>query len=82
MIDYSRYYRAYSVTGACINNYYNTIYVTTGSTFDAALSNTTNIPLRTDYTANYIGSLEYYSGDTSVFTVNKTTGVITPRRRG
>ena len=68
----------YSVTGACINNYYNTIFVTTGSTFNAALSYTTNIPLRTDYTANYIGSLEYYSGDTSVFTVNKTTGVITP----
>lgn len=68
----------YSVTGACINNYYNTIFVTTGSTFNAALSNTTNIPLRTDYTANYIGSLEYYSGDTSVFTVDKTTGVITP----
>lgn len=68
----------YSVTGACINNYYNTIFVTTGSTYNAALSNTTNIPLRTDYTANFIGSLEYYSGDTSVFTVNKTTGVITP----
>ena len=68
----------HSVTGACINNYYNTIFVTTGSTFNAALSNTTNIPLRTDYAANYIGSLEYYSGDTSVFTVGKTTGVITP----
>lgn len=68
----------YSVTGACINNYYNTIFVTTGSNFNAALSNTTNIPLRTDYTANYIGSLEYYSGDTSVFTVDKTSGVITP----
>lgn len=70
----------YSVYGACINNFYNTIYVTagTGNTFDAALSNTTNIPLRNGYTANYIGSLEYYSGDTNVFTVNKTTGVITP----
>lgn len=68
----------YNVDGACINNYYNTIFVTTGSTFNAALSNTTNIPLRTDYVANYIGSLEYYSGDTSVFTVDKTSGVITP----
>lgn len=68
----------YSVDGACINNCYNTIFVTTGSTFDAALSNTTNIPLRSGYTANYIGSLEYYSGDTNVFTVDKTTGVITP----
>ena len=68
----------YSVDGACINNYYNTIFVTTGSNFDATLSNTTNIPLRTDYSANYIGSLEYYSGDTSVFTVDKTSGVITP----
>ncbi|WP_407386281.1 hypothetical protein [Ruminococcus sp.] len=68
-----------NITGNCINHYYKDIFVATGNTFDAALSNTTNIPLRTDYTTNYIGgSLEYYSGDTSVFTVNKTTGVITP----
>ena len=71
-----------SVNGACINNYYNTIFVTTGSTYDASLDTTANIPLRTDYTANYIGSLEYYSGDTSVFTVNKTTGEITPVAAG
>ncbi|GEM_PF-2451071 len=72
----------YSVTGNCINHYYDTIYVAVGNTFDAALSNTTNIPLRDDYTANYIGTLEYYSGDTNVFTVNKTTGVITPKGAG
>ena len=69
----------YSVTGNCINHYYKDIFVATGNTFDAALSNTTNISLRTGYSANYIGgSLEYYSGNTSDFTVNKTTGVITP----
>lgn len=68
----------YPVTGNCINHYYDTIYVAVGNTFNANLSNTTNIPLRDGYTANYIGTLEYYSGDTNVFTVNKTTGVITP----
>lgn len=68
------------ITGNCINHYYKDIFVAYGNTFDAALSNTTNIPLRTDYTTNYIGgSLEYYSGDTSVFTVDKTSGVITPK---
>lgn len=78
----------YSVTGACINNYYNTIFVTTGSNFDATLSNTTNIPLRTDYTANYIGSLEYYSSDDSVFKIyndssnGHTKGVIYPQGAG
>lgn len=72
----------YSVNGNCINHYYDTIYVAVGNTFDADLSNTTNIPLRDDYTANYIGTLEYYSGDTNVFTVNKTTGVITPVAAG
>lgn len=73
----------YSVTGNCINHYYDTIYVAVGNTFDAALSNTTNIPLRDGYTANYTGgSLEYYSSNTSVFTVEKTTGVITPVAAG
>lgn len=78
----------YSVTGACINNYYNTIFVTTGSNFDATLSNTTNIPLRTGYTANYIGSLEYYSSDDSVFKIyndssnGHTKGVIYPQGAG
>ena len=67
----------YSVNGACINKYYNTIFVTAGSTYNASLAATANIPLRTDYTANYIGTLHYYSGDTSVFTVNESTGVIT-----
>lgn len=78
----------YSVTGACINNYYNTIFVTTGSNFDATLSNTTNIPLRIGYTANYIGSLEYYSSDDSVFKIyndssnGHTKGVIYPQGAG
>ena len=69
----------YSVNGACINNYYNTIFVTTGSTYNASLSLTNQIPSRgDDYSANYIGSLKYYSDNTSVFTVGETTGVITP----
>ena len=78
----------HSVTGACINNYYNTIFVTTGSNFDATLSNTTNIPLRIGYTANYIGSLEYYSSDDSVFKIyndssnGHTKGVIYPQGAG
>lgn len=58
----------YSVTGNCINSYYSNIFVATGNTFNAALS-----------AGEYIGgSIEYYSGNTSVFTVNQTTGVITP----
>lgn len=69
----------YTVTGNCINHYYRDIFVAYGNTFDAALSNTTNIPTRTGYSANYIGTLKYYSGDTSVFTVNENTGVITPK---
>ena len=69
----------YSVTGNCINHYYKDIFVAYGNTFNAALSNTTIIPTRTGYSANYIGTLKYYSGDTNVFTVNETTGVITPK---
>lgn len=72
----------YNVNGACINHYYDTIFVTTGSQFNASLSNTTNIPARDGYSANSIGTLEYYSGNTDVFTVNKTTGVITPVAAG
>lgn len=68
-----------SVDGACINHYYSSIFVKTGSTYDARLNNTNKIPTRDGYTANYIGgTLEYYSGNTNVFTVNKTSGVITP----
>lgn len=71
----------YSVTGNCINHYYKDIFVAYGNTFNAALSNTdsNHIPTRTGYSANYIGTLKYYSGDTNVFTVNETTGVITPK---
>ena len=72
----------YDVNGACINHYYSSIFVKTGSTFNASLSNTNNIPTRDGYSANYIGTLKYYSGDTSVFTVNETTGVITPVAAG
>ncbi len=68
----------YSVVGACINNYYDTIFVTTGSTYNANLGNTTNIPTRSGYSANFIGTLRFYSGDQSVFTVDEISGVITP----
>ncbi|WP_316631619.1 hypothetical protein [uncultured Ruminococcus sp.] len=67
-----------SVDGACINHFYSSIFVKTGSTYNAGLDQTTKIPTREGYTSNYIGTLEYYSGDTNVFTVDKTTGVITP----
>lgn len=68
------------ITGNCINHYYKDIFVATGNTFDAALSNTdsNHIPTRTGYSANYIGTLKYYSGNDSVFTVDEDTGVITP----
>ena len=71
----------YTVTGNCINHYYKDIFVAYGNTFDAALSNTdsNHIPTRTGYSANYIGTLKYYSGDTNVFTVDEDTGVITPK---
>lgn len=61
----------YSVDGACINSYYSTITVQKGSTFNAKLTS-----------GEYIGSLKYYSGDQSIFTVNETTGVITPKAAG
>lgn len=67
------------ITGNCINHYYRDIFVAYGNLFNAALNNTTNIPTRTGYSANYIGTLKYYSGDTSVFTVDENTGVITPK---
>ncbi len=81
----------YTVTGNSINHYYDSIFVATGNgnTFDASLS---NLSLRTDtykigtstyqYDANYIGTLKYYSGNTSVFTVDVDTGVITPQGAG
>lgn len=67
----------FNVNGACINHYYNNIFVAVGNTYDASLGNTTNIPTRNGYSANHIGTLKYYSGNTSVFTVNENTGVIT-----
>lgn len=70
----------HSVNGACINHYYKDVFVATGNnnTFDARLSYTTNIPTRPDYSANYIGTLKYYSGNTNIFTVGENTGIITP----
>ena len=68
----------YNADGACINHYYSSIFVKTGSTYDARLNQTAKIPTREGYSSNYIGSLEYYSGDETVFTVGKTSGVITP----
>lgn len=69
------------ITGNSINHYYKDIFVAYGNTFNAALSNTdsNHIPTRTGYSANYTGTLKYYSGDTNVFTVNENTGVITPK---
>lgn len=56
----------YSADGACINTYYSTISLAKNNTFDATLDK-----------GEYIGDhLEYYSGDDSVFTVNKTSGQI------
>lgn len=63
-----------NVQGACINKYYNTIFVATGNTFNAALSNTTNIPTRSGYSANYIGTLKYYSSDENVFEIVDQNG--------
>jgi len=71
-----------NVNGACINNYYSSIFVWKNGTYDASLSNTNKIPNREDYSANYIGSLEYYSGNTDVFTVDKTSGTITAVNEG
>ena len=68
----------HGVDGACINHFYSSIFVKTGSIYNAGLDQTTKIPTREGYSSNYIGTLEYYSGDTSVFTVDKNTGVITP----
>lgn len=55
------------IIGNCINSYYSNIFVATGNTFNAALSS-----------GEYIGTLKYYSGNTSVFTVNENSGEITP----
>ena len=61
----------YDVHGACINTYYSTISVATGNTFNAKLTS-----------SEAIGNIRYESGDRSVFTVNETTGVITPVAAG
>lgn len=61
----------YTVTGNCINTYYEKIFVAIGNTFNAKLSS-----------GEYIGTLKFYSSNTSIFTVNETTGVITPVAAG
>ena len=66
----------YSVTGNCINSYYSNIFVATGNTFDARLAS-----------GEYIGDLEYYSGNESVFKVyndnnGHTKGYIYPQGAG
>lgn len=60
-----------NITGNCINTYYDTIFVAYGNTFNAALSS-----------GEYIGTLRYYSSNENVFTVNETSGVITPVAAG
>ena len=61
-----------AVDGACINTYYDKIFVGTAS-FNAQLAST-------EYSSN--GTVKYYSSDTGIFTVNETTGVITPVASG
>ena len=61
--------QAYDVTGACFLSYYSDFFVAAGNTFDASLT--------AGAANNYVGSgAWYYSSDTSVFTVNETTGVV------
>lgn len=63
-----------SVTGAYIANYYSTINIPVGSTFNAALNSSTD----------YAGNIEYYhdASNSSIFTADKDTGVITARAVG
>lgn len=60
------------VTGANITTSYGSIIVPLNGTFTSTLES------GTDYT----GTMEYYSGDDTVFTVNKDTGVISPQKVG
>lgn len=57
------------ITGYNFKNYYNSIEISIDTTFSAALKK------GVDYEG---GSIEYYSGKESIFTVDKTTGLITP----
>lgn len=57
----------YNSPGVGVNQFYSSISVAVGNTYNAALQS-----------GSYIGgSVEYYSSDSNVFTVNKTTGVVT-----
>lgn len=60
------------VTGAYIANYYSTINIPVGSTFNAALNSSTD----------YAGNRNYYDDKSGVFTVNETTGVIEAKKVG
>lgn len=61
------------VTGYNFINHYKTIEVGLNNTFNAGLK------IGTDFIG---GSIEYYSGKTSIFTVDQDTGVITPVSAG
>lgn len=63
-----------SVTGAYIANYFSTINIPVGSKFNAALNSSTD----------YVGNIEYYhdASNSSIFTADKDTGVITARAVG
>lgn len=62
------------VTGAYIANYYSTINIPVGSTFNAALNSSTD----------YAGNIEYYhdASYSSIFTANKDTGEIEAKEVG
>lgn len=61
-----------SVTGAYIANYYSTINIPVGSTFNAALNSSTD----------YAGNINYYDDKSGVFTANETIGVIEAKKVG
>ena len=69
----------YSVTGNNIYKQYSLISVPVGSTFSAVLANNEYI---TDNITQTAISLEYYSSNTSIFTVDPSSGLITPVAAG
>ncbi|MBR1534373.1 MAG: hypothetical protein IJ639_08410 [Ruminococcus sp.] len=69
----------YSVTGNNIYKQYSLISVPVGSTFSAVLANNEYI---TDNNTQTAISLEYYSSNTSIFTVDPSSGLITPVAAG
>lgn len=69
----------YAVTGNNIYKHYSLISVPVGSTFSAALASNEYI---TDNNPQTAISLEYYSSNTSIFTVDPSSGLITPKAAG